>query len=187
MCDLSPAICVYSYSAFLVTPWLWGMALYCHLFAPFTWVRVANSTRAQSRGTRTLVRRDTSDRMKPARGERGKLSQRILCCGQCGSCLQVASPGNDNNVLVRYFLLHRYFGFYGSRECRRFTVDLGTIVICIVDLGITKESKIELGVICDVSVPAVRLLSSPRNPLTLRYGSLLPFNLITCFLCVSIR
>ena len=41
------------------------MAFYCHLFAPFTWVRVASSTRAQSRaqsrGTRTLVRRDTSD------------------------------------------------------------------------------------------------------------------------------
>ena len=36
------------------------MALYYHLFAPFTWVRVTNSTRAQSRGTRT---RDTSDTM----------------------------------------------------------------------------------------------------------------------------
>ena len=59
-------VCECSYSALLVTPWLRGTALYCHSFAPFLWVRVAISTRAQSRaqsrGTRTLVRRDTSDR-----------------------------------------------------------------------------------------------------------------------------
>ena len=73
MCDLSPAVCVCvsecSYSALLITPWLRGMAFYCHSFTPFTWVRVANSTRAQSRGqsrgTRTLVWRDTSDNSWP--------------------------------------------------------------------------------------------------------------------------
>ena len=63
--SLSCYVCVCSCSTFLVTPWLRGMVLYCHLFAPFTWVRVASSTRAQSRGTRTLVRRDTSDRRWP--------------------------------------------------------------------------------------------------------------------------
>ena len=70
------------------------------------------------------------------------------------------------------------------------TVDVDTIVMCIVDLGVTKESKMELGVVCDLSAPAVRLLCGcsaaalrllccccARNPLTLRHGSLLPFHL----------
>ena len=35
----------------------------------------------------------------------------------------------------------------------------------------------ELGVVCDLSAAAVRLLCCPRNPLTLGQGSLLPFNL----------
>ena len=67
MCNLSPLLCVCecNYSALLVTPWLRGMAFYCHLFTSFIWVRVASSSRAQSRGesrgTRTLVRHDTSD------------------------------------------------------------------------------------------------------------------------------
>ena len=69
---------------------------------------------------------------------------------------------------MRHFLLHRYFGSCGSRECRRPTVDLGTIVMCVVDLGVTKESKMELGVVCDLSAPAMRLLCCPRNPLTTR-------------------
>ena len=78
---------------------------------------------------------------------------------------------------MRHLLLHRYFGFCGSRECRRPTVDVDTIVMYTVDLGVTKESKMELGVVCDLSAPAVRLLCCPRNPLTLGHGSLLPFNL----------
>ena len=55
-------VCKCSYSALLVTPWLRGMAFYYHLFTLFIWVSVVSSTRAQSRGTRTLVQCDTSDR-----------------------------------------------------------------------------------------------------------------------------
>ena len=38
--------CECNYSDLLVIPWLRGMAFYYHLFTPFTWVRVANFTRA---------------------------------------------------------------------------------------------------------------------------------------------
>ena len=34
---------------------------------------------------------------------------------------------------------------------------VNTIVMCIVDLGITKESKMEFGVVCDLFVAAVLL------------------------------
>ena len=50
---------------------------------------------------------------------------------------------------MRHLVLHRYFGFCGSREYRRSTVDVDIIV----DLGVTKESKMELGVVCDPSAP----------------------------------
>ena len=81
------------------------LQLFCSFHLPFFHGSgFASSTCAQSRGTRTLVRRDTSD-------------------------------------------------------------------------SITKESKIELGVVCGLSTPAVRLLCCPRNPLTLRHGYLLSFNL----------
>ena len=68
LCAISLLLCVCecSYSALLVTPWLRGMAFYCHSFASFTWVRVASSTHAQSRGTRTLVRCDTSNSFFPS-------------------------------------------------------------------------------------------------------------------------
>ena len=58
-----------------------------------------------------------------------------------------------------HLVLHRYFGFCGSREYRRPTVDVDIIV----DLGVTKELKMEFGVVCDLSAPAVcaaALLSS---------------------------
>ena len=70
-------VCECNYSTLLVTPWLQGMAFYYHLFTPFTWVRVTSSTRAQSRaqsrGTRTLVRRDTSDNSLISPGMLGSL------------------------------------------------------------------------------------------------------------------
>ena len=76
----------------------------------------------------------------------------------------ILSYSGVSDVLVRHLLSHHYFGFCGSRECRRPTVDVDTIVMCIVDLGVTKESKTELGVVCDLSTPAVWLLCCPRNP-----------------------
>ena len=80
---------------------------------------------------------------------------------------------------------------YG-RECRpreapcSHSVDVNTIVMCIVDLGVTKESKMELGVMCNsapvcVAVVCVRSYC-PRNPLTQGNGFLLPFNLHV-FMC----
>ena len=37
---------------------------------------------------------------------------------------------------------------------------MSTLVVCIADLVVTKESKMELGVVCDLSAPAVCLLFS---------------------------
>ena len=44
-------------------------------------------------------------------------------------------------VIVRHLVLHRYFGYSGSRECRRPIVDVGTIVMCLVNLGVYRRSK----------------------------------------------
>ena len=62
-----------------------------------------------------------------------------------------------------HFLLHHYFGFCGSREYYRPTVDVDIIVMCIVDLSVIKEWKMELGIVCDLSAPTVRLLCYPRK------------------------
>ena len=52
---------------------------------------------------------------------------------------------------------------------------VNTIVMCIVDLGVTKESKMELGVVCDLSLLLCAAVCvwfcCPRNPLTPRHGS----------------
>ena len=44
-------------------------------------------------------------------------------------------------VLVRLLVLHRYFGYCKSHECRRPIVDVGTLVMCLVDLGTHRRSK----------------------------------------------
>ena len=75
---------------------------------------------------------------------------------------------------MRHLVLHHYFGFCGSRECRRPIVDVDTIVMRNVDLGVTEESKMELGVVGDLSAS---VCAAPLLPLTLRHGSLLPFHL----------
>ena len=79
------------------------MVFYCHLFALFIWVRVASSTRAQSRaqsrGTRTLVRRDTSDSF--SRSETSRLRLNIVF-----SVNQPHKASNDGFV-IRKSRCHR--------------------------------------------------------------------------------
>ena len=89
----------------------------------------------------------------------------------------ILSYSGVSDVLVKHLLLYHYFGFCGSSEYRRPTVDIDTIVMYIIDLSITKESKMELGVICNLSAPTMRLLYCLHNPLIFKHGSLLPFNL----------
>ena len=44
-------------------------------------------------------------------------------------------------VLVRHFVLHRYFNYYRSHKYRRLIIDIGTLMIYLVNLGTHRRSK----------------------------------------------
>ena len=47
----------------------------------------------------------------------------------------------DCAVLIRHLVLHRYFGYYNSREYHQTIVNIGTFMIYLVDLGAYCRSK----------------------------------------------